>query len=515
MNMKFVIKREYSFFLTLVISFALVLLTVFLPNIQNSDGLVQNNAITNLKAYSNDKEILLQWEYEGDDQIELSVRSSDGRVKEKIVLNKKEKRYSYAAGEHGEKYTFSLSVGQLNASDDAICEQSALFLDYEKLPDIPIVHITTKNEEMPSYTVVYAPEGYMGQSVIDNEYVSARITISEKNINRVSSIGKIRIRGNTSATSSKKKPFKIKLENPIDLLGRDNAKYADAEWLLIASDYSLKTEAGMKLSGLCGLEWQPQFKPVNLMLNGDWLGCYYLFESISVGPHRLAIDETGFLIENDAYWWKEESYFQTPYQRYDIAYTFKYPQSGKISNERINEISAYVSAYESSLMEGFVDYTQYMDITSFANWILVHDILGTWDSGGSNMYLYKHDMHTESKLKVGPAWDLFSAFMQKDQWSRIHYEELMHYDTLFQKEDFVKTYVQRWKALSDSVVIDIVDYLEAYVQQKGKALQESWILDAEKYGVEAPCLENVAEETKNWFETRKVWLDGAVNKLGF
>lgn len=507
MNMKFLSRKESRFVIPIVMSLGFVFLTVFLLN-------YQNDRITNLRVYSNDKEILLKWESGCADDIELKVLSSDNEIIDQVVLNTEDAEYSFLAGKHGERYTFSMSAKESDVPENMIYEQSALFLDYEKLPDLPIVNILTQNEEIPAYTVINAPEGYMGQSVVDNEYVSAKITVSENGRNRVLSSGKIRIRGNTSATSFEKKPFKIKFDKPVDLLERENETHADTEWLLLAGEYSFIIESGMRTAEICGMEWQPQFRPVNVMINGQWQGYYYLFENITVGPHRLNLDKTGFLIENDAYWWKEDVYFQTPYQRYDIAYTFKYPQSEAVSADRINEISSYVSAYEIALMEDTPDYAQYIDLESFANWLLVHDILGTWDSGGSNMYLYRQNMLGESKLKAGPVWDVASGFAQKDQWARIHYEELMHYDVLLRKRDFVEMYQQRWEALSDTIVSDIAGYLDTYVQENGEAIQESWQLDAARYNIEVPQFADEAMIVKSWFETRKVWLDEEISKIG-
>ena len=41
---------------------------------------------------------------------------------------------------------------------------------------IPVLNIETVNGEMPAATIVYAPEGCIGISITDNNYVPGRMT---------------------------------------------------------------------------------------------------------------------------------------------------------------------------------------------------------------------------------------------------------------------------------------------------------------------------------------------------
>ena len=47
-------------------------------------------------------------------------------------------------------------------------------------PDLPVLHIETVNGEIPTCTVVYAPEGCLGVSITDNAYVPGRMTVTLK-----------------------------------------------------------------------------------------------------------------------------------------------------------------------------------------------------------------------------------------------------------------------------------------------------------------------------------------------
>ena len=70
------------------------------------------------------------------------------------------------------------------------------------------------------------------------------------------------------------------------------------------------------------------------------------------------------------------------------------------------------------------DVGEYIDLRSFARWLLVQDITYNDDVAGSNMYLYKDDydesVPMSTKLKMGPLWDfdaMFRGTSYKDQWA--------------------------------------------------------------------------------------------------
>lgn len=115
---------------------------------------------------------------------------------------------------------------------------------------------------------------------------------------------KIRLRGNSSSTGVKK-PYKIKLNKKTDLLFRGISKYKDNDWVLqrVSHRYLAKAFTGLKIGELVGLGWEPKWEYVNVVLNGKYKGDYLLLESVEREKGRVDIDKTGYLIEDDAYWW--------------------------------------------------------------------------------------------------------------------------------------------------------------------------------------------------------------------
>ena len=129
-------------------------------------------------------------------------------------------------------------------------------------PELPTVMIETVNGEELTCELVQAPEGCLGQSIRNANKVGAKMVIvqdgqtlydsgdyqeSEKGVT-------IKIRGNSSAYK-RKKGYKLKLQKKADLLGRNDAKYEDKEWVLITDERtSLNTLIGLKVSARSTLD---------------------------------------------------------------------------------------------------------------------------------------------------------------------------------------------------------------------------------------------------------------------
>jgi hypothetical protein len=54
-------------------------------------------------------------------------------------------------------------------------------------------------------------------------------------------------------------------------------------------------------------------------------------------------------------------------------------------------------------------YAERIDVESFARWLLAHDILGTWDSYGSNLFIARYDT-LDSKVRMPVLWDFDTIF---------------------------------------------------------------------------------------------------------
>ena len=164
---------------------------------------------------------------------------------------------------------------------------------------LPVMYIDTENGSPVVSKEVYLnasywldPMGAAGMEPIGNVNESLPM--------------QIRGRGHSS-WKGPKKPYKLKLASKTPLMGMPENKH----WALLKPTEN--TVAGLRLGKLMGMAWTPDFKPVEVVLNGDYIGLYFLTETIRIGENRVNIYEQqdgetdpelirgGWLVEVDNY----------------------------------------------------------------------------------------------------------------------------------------------------------------------------------------------------------------------
>ena len=346
-------------------------------------------------------------------------------------------------------------------------------------PDIPLLSITTEDGAFPTCEIVYPPEGCVGTG-IEAEYVKGRLVMTLRKDTlydsgeyvKDESGMRVKIRGNSTGASEGQKPYKIKLSKKFDMLCRGDEDYKEKDWNLLkistwnpgfdGAESNFLTALGFIVSKAVGMEWTPGYKFVNLVMNDKYMGMYYLTDAVGRGDKRVDIKKSGYLIENDAYWWKEDAYFKTGKQAVMFGYTFKYPDSDDVDEPTTLNIQNYLNEFEEVLSDENGDVAEYIDLPMFARWIIAHDVLNSADEAGTNMYVYKNDFDeadpTSSKLKMGPLWDFDSAFKNPDdagKWSKLHKSSYFYYAELFKHEDFRKAYTDAWAEIKPGLLDNV------------------------------------------------------------
>jgi hypothetical protein len=391
---------------------------------------------------------------------------------------------------------------------------------------LPVVSITTVNGEEPTCDYVDAPEGSFGQSITNATKVPCRIVITKGNdviydsgdYQKNTSGATIKINGNTSAYHDNK-PYKIKLQVKEDLLFRENEKYKDKDWRLLKDARTLNTMIGLKMNELIGMSWTPAYQPCNVFINNDYRGCYLLIESVKRNPDcRLNIKKSGFIIERDPYWWNENTYFETnyfsPYNYY--RWTWKYPEEEDVTEELKESIQTYINQVEKSIETG--KYEQYIDINSFVSWLLAHDMMGTYDSGGSNLYIMKYDDNSSSLFQMGNLWDFDTIFkVEKGSFSRIHSSITDFYFLSLlnnSNKTFVNAYKKRWEEIKDIVPQQIINYIKTFAEsEEGKALQLSREYYTKRWNKPLTTVNEDVTQMIEWFNEHVPLLNIAIQEI--
>ena len=346
---------------------------------------------------------------------------------------------------------------------------------------IPVLSFTFEDDQFPSYDVIEPPEGCWGLSIINNEYVKGSLvmTLGEEEIynsgeyeDKESGV-RVKYRGNTSTAQEYilKKSFKIKLSKKADLLLRDDKIYKDKDWILLNGSNDINYVLGTQIARTCGIDWEPQGKAVCVIMNDKYMGYYYLVEAIKASDSRVAIQDTGFIIENDAYWWKpDELYFKTDNLPDPVGWTFKEPDPDDIDEATVDKIKDIVQIFEDALYNFEVtnDIEAMYDKESFSGWILAHDILGTIDGGGSNMYVTKESINSDApfdtKIKMGPLWDFDTSFRSdKDSHASVFTGNYFWIRQLLLYADFYETVIKKYNEVKDIIIDDIKLEAENYL----------------------------------------------------
>ncbi len=390
--------------------------------------------------------------------------------------------------------------------------------------NLPLMIINTIDNEEPVCDYVDSPTGW-GASIDNATKVPSQIQmkkgceiiydsgIYENNVSGAT----IKIRGNTSAYG-KRKSYKIKLQKKADLLQyirEDEENHKDKNWCLI-NGKTLNTAVGLFVSEIIGFDWTPAFDYVNVVMNGEYRGLYILIESVERSECRINVHKNeGFIVERDPYFWKEEIYFDTPDTYKDVLkYTFKYPDSDNISVESDSYlyIKDFFRKFYYSLPNG--NYEDYIDTDSFASWVLVHDLLGTKDYAGSNIFISKYDSG-DSKLKMETPWDFDSIYGEEDSWVPIHRFATFVYWDLFRSTNkiFKNAYIEKWNDLSPVFYEDLISKLENLENTRGDAINTSRHLDCIIYNNSYKGIEEEIEEVKSWFVNRIDFINSAITEL--
>jgi hypothetical protein len=233
----------------------------------------------------------------------------------------------------------------------------------------------------------------------------------------------IKGRGNWTWINMYKKPYKVKFATKQSPLGLDNSKH----FILIpnAVDWSgyLRNETGFELSRQLGLPYTTRQLPVEVILNGEYQGLYFLCEKIRVENGRVDIIEQqdndtnpynvsgGWLLEND---W-EGPLVNVQYEGNDpnnhyYGWSSKSPEV--ISPQQyyyINSLLKHIDEciYVSDKTDN--SWENYIDVNYLARFYIVNEVMDGIENFTRSLFMYK-DWGEDTKFIFGPVWDFDCSF---------------------------------------------------------------------------------------------------------
>ena len=393
---------------------------------------------------------------------------------------------------------------------------------------LPLVCVTTVDGHDPTSTNIMHPEGLNGASITNVVPKEARMQIYRADTLWYDS-GEykedesgiiIKHRGNTSAYYYRNKPFKLSLQKKADLIEAEEGDTIDRrskDWVLLNCSFSIRSHFVYQVGKMIGMEYAPRVEYVNVIINNNYRGIYILSENVKRDKTcRVDVDkEVGYIIELNPYFWNEP--FSIPSKLLRVMqWTLKYPKPENLTEEQEEDIRSDIERLEASISSD--NYPEVIDVRSVARWVLLHDILGTYDPSGCNIFVARKNREASSLMRMPVGWDMDSSMRYPDQWSKTHSERGLFFSRLFANEkclDFVETYLDEYRHAMEVGTMERMRQLaQAFPSTaQGQGLKRSYPLHATRWGFEVFDVEEMSQDVYNWFVEREQGLNNLVSEL--
>lgn len=380
----------------------------------------------------------------------------------------------------------------------------------------------------------------------------------------------IKGRGNTSYTEFDKKPYQIKLTQDAPFLDMEPGK----KWVFVSNsaDSSLIRNAlSRSLAGHLNLPQSEEGTFVDLYVNKEYVGNYYVVEKIEIQENRLLLSDLqkatehenetedlstyetawtdttkakqipndpeditgGYLIERDFdnRFLKEveinESYFITEAKECFIVRDPEYTSEAQIAY-----IDSYVQSVENAILsaEGIdgttgKSYQDLIDVDSFVRKYLLEEVTANYDGGVASSYFYKDSDTIDGRLYAGPVWDydvswgnspayLGQISTSPERLSRLasHSDSSVWFQSLYHKpevyEKIVSCYAQEISPYLTLLADEILPMLDEITAASAAMDQVRWEDQYAKNGYSGDRSEQITF-IADYIKARKDFLDRA------
>ncbi len=310
---------------------------------------------------------------------------------------------------------------------------------------------------------------------------------------------RIRIRGNSSRHFDKL-PYLIKLIKPD---GTDNdsevmGMAAHSEWALHGPFLDKTLIRNYMWYNIAGqiMDYAPNVRFCELILNGEYQGLYLMTETITAGGNgaRLNLSTTekrntfsGYILRHDRGSDNEIKNIE-PLSIYTLRtnklINVVYPGPSKLNEELTRSIELEFSAFEKAIHSYDFDdeegYKGSIDVESFVDYFIINEVSLNRDAGLFSTYIYK-DVDRKYKMCV---WDFNNALD--------NYEEVdnpidgfamfgtLWFNRLIQDEEFTDAIIERYRELRKTVLSD--EYLNCFIDSTIEWLDPAIDRNFEKWG---------------------------------
>ena len=322
----------------------------------------------------------------------------------------------------------------------------------------------------------------------------------------------IRGRGHSS-WKGPKKPYKIKLAKKTAMMGMPQNKH----WALLKPTEN--TVAGLQLGKIMEMTWTPSFRPVEVVLNGNYIGLYFLTETIRIDENRVNIYEQqdretntdlikgGWLVEVDNY--HDENQITIPEcSKWNL--TLRYHSPEDLSNAQLQWLTDEFKSINDAIYSSHKTSTaweDYIDVESMARFFILQEGMDNPDGFHGSFYLHK-DLADNARWVAGPIWDLVCYNREKTDYTfrmKVHYGFTPHWiGEIIQYDSFCKAVERVWREVYPNRLPEIYNQIDEIVLPLGSA----WANDCARWNEDPTQTAQLrADRIKNALRRNIEWFD--------
>lgn len=441
----------------------------------------------------------------------------------------------------------------LEDGEKAACSHGANLL----CTHLPLVEIETGGHDIPgapilddqgfivNYTVTESGESRLKATVeiTDNAETNHHVTDAPSLVTSAL----INIRGRSSREFDKKS-YRITLIHDDGINNNQSVMGMDAhhEWVLhgpFLDKTLIRNYMWYNIAGEC-MEYAPNVRFCEVVINGSYQGLYLMTESITKGydDSRLTMEVekkgntfSGYVLRvNDIYPFEETTSVIYDYGNYSyvarIPVEVIYPGTINQTEEMRRAIELEFSAFEKALYSYDYDseeygYIQWIDVPSFVDYFILNEFVCNMDAGRLSTYIYK-DISGKYKLC---AWDFNNAcdnYMEtRVNLHNFDTQNRLLYHMLCRDEDFTEAIITRYEelrqgVLSEEYLMNYIDQTIAYLEPAIKRNFDTWgysflpeqnLLRGE--GREISSYDEAITQLKDFLIERGNWMDQNIDAV--
>lgn len=268
---------------------------------------------------------------------------------------------------------------------------------------LPIIRISLEDTDLE--TIIH--------DSTEIRYVNNSLSITTDS--NTTNYANVEIKGHGNSTwGLPKSPFQIKFDSKVNLLNMGKAK----KWILFANFFdksNLRNDLAFHIARLLDMEYIVDGKFVELYIDNEYLGLYYLAEKVEIDKNRVDItDDNSIIVELDNLHPVEEPCNIITEEQTCLILADSRVETSE--QEAFDLFSKNFNALEQAAKTGdYKTVKELIDIDSFAKYFILSDITVNPDAYASSFYFYQKN----NKIYAGPGWDFdFTTGNRTWVWAR-------------------------------------------------------------------------------------------------